>query len=110
VGLISSGNSQGLIVHFPAIQATAEAIARRAGSEGPFNIQGRVRDGEFIPFEINPRFSASTYLRALAGFNEIDVYLRHLVGEAALSPPTIRPGYYLRSFSEVYVPQNRVAA
>jgi carbamoyl-phosphate synthase large subunit len=109
-GLISSGNSQGLIDHFPAIQATAEDIARKSGSEGPFNVQGRVRDGEFIPFEINPRFSASTYLRALAGFNEIDVYLRCLLGEAAITAPTIRPGYYLRSFSEVYVPPNKVLA
>jgi carbamoyl-phosphate synthase large subunit len=109
-GLISSGSSQGLIDHFPSVQATAEAIARKAGSEGPFNVQGRVRDGEFIPFEINPRFSASTYLRALAGFNEIDLYLRCLLGEEAIPAPVIRPGYYLRSFSEVYVSPNKVVA
>lgn len=109
-GLISSGSSQGYIDSFPKVQATAEAIARQSGSEGPFNIQGRVLDGEFIPFEVNPRFSASTYLRALAGFNEIDHYLRHLLGEEGIPAPTIRPGYYLRSFSEVYVPPNKVVA
>lgn len=109
-GLISSGSSQGLIDHFPSVQATAEAIARKVGSEGPLNIQGRVRDGEFIPFEINPRFSASAYLRALAGFNEVDLYLRYLLGEESIPDPVIRPGYYLRSFSEVYVPPNKVVA
>lgn len=109
-GLISSGSSQGLIDHFPALQATAEAMATKAGSEGPFNIQGRVRDGELIPFEINPRFSASTYLRALAGFNEIDIFLQSLLGEQGIPHPVIRPGYYLRSFSEVYVPPHKVVA
>jgi carbamoyl-phosphate synthase large subunit len=35
-----------------------------------------------IPFEINPRFSGTTSLRALAGYNEPDVLVRRdVLGE-----------------------------
>jgi carbamoyl-phosphate synthase large subunit len=103
-GLISSGNSQGLIDDFPVPRATAERIAAACHSRGPLNVQGRMRNGEFIPFEINPRFSASTHLRSLAGFNEVDLYLQNLFfGTLPKGPPRIRPGYYLRSFAETYV-------
>lgn len=108
VGLISSGYSQGLIDEFPEIRSTAEQIATAVESQGPLNIQGRVRNGVMLPFEINPRFSASTYLRALAGFNEIDMYLRYVFfGEEPIAP-SIRPGYYLRSLSEVYVSKDSI--
>lgn len=103
--LISSGYSQGLIQSYPAICKTVELIAQRLGSTGPLNIQGRVAaDGTFVPFEINARFSASTYLRALAGFNEVDWYVRHLLGLEPRSALGITPGWYLRSLSEVAIP------
>ncbi|HEX4936679.1 MAG TPA: ATP-grasp domain-containing protein, partial [Gemmatimonadaceae bacterium] len=96
-GVVSSGYSQGFIGDFPAIRARAEAIALAVGSRGAINIQGRVRGGELIPFEINPRLSASTYLRALAGFNEVDILLQHGAFGVAPAPATIREGWYLRS-------------
>jgi carbamoyl-phosphate synthase large subunit len=102
-GLISSGYSQGFINDFPEVRKTAENIAQALSSVGPINVQGRVKDGLFIPFEVNPRFSASTYLRALAGFNELDIYLQYQA-TGKLSPPvSLRYGYYLRSLSETFV-------
>jgi len=102
--LISSGFSQGHIGDYPDVRATATTIAQAVGSSGPLNVQGRIdREGRFVPFEINPRFSASTYLRALAGFNEIDLYLRRIVGLPAKPPERIREGYYLRGLTEVAV-------
>jgi carbamoyl-phosphate synthase large subunit len=102
-GLISSGYSQGRIDDFPKLRAQAERIAKAAHSRGPMNVQGRVRDGVLLPFEINPRFSASTYLRALAGFNEVHMLIQYLsTGEVPAVPP-LRPGYYLRSLTETYV-------
>jgi carbamoyl-phosphate synthase large subunit len=103
IGLISSGYSQGLIDDFPEVQATAERIAHLLGSVGPINVQGRLIDGCFLPFEINPRFSASTYLRALAGFNEVDIYLHYLATGSYSLAGSIRYGYYLRSLSETFV-------
>jgi carbamoyl-phosphate synthase large subunit len=103
-GVVSSGYSQGYIGPFPEICRQAEAIANAAGSQGPLNVQGRVRNGVLVPFEINPRFSASSYLRALAGFNEPDVFLRHLIDGRTPVPPEIKPGWYLRSLTETFVP------
>ncbi|MEO6797435.1 MAG: ATP-grasp domain-containing protein [Candidatus Dormibacter sp.] len=102
-GLISSGYSQGLIDEFPEVRVQVERIARAMHNAGPMNVQGRMRAGTFYPFEINPRFSATVFLRALAGFNEVDLFLKSLMG-ATPAVGAIRPGYYLRSLSEVYVP------
>lgn len=108
VGLISSGYTQGLIDDFPAVRSVAEQIATATQSTGPINIQGRVKDGVLLPFEINPRFSASTYLRSLAGFNEIDLYLQYLILGEEPKKPSIRYGYYLRSLSETWVSKEEV--
>jgi carbamoyl-phosphate synthase large subunit len=107
-GLISSGYSQGMISEFTQIRFQAEQIAIKAGSKGPLNIQGRVRDGLLIPFEINPRFSASTYLRNLAGFNEIDFFLRHLANGESEFKWNLREGYYLRSFDQMFLPLEHI--
>lgn len=107
-GLISTGYSQGYIDQWPAVCRQAESIAAACESRGPLNIQGRVRNGVLIPFEINPRLSASTYLRALAGFNEIDILLSYLVSGVKTMPVNIRPGWYLRSLTEQFVSDDRL--
>jgi carbamoyl-phosphate synthase large subunit len=107
--LISSGFSQGHFDQYPSICETARTIALAVGSVGPLNIQGRVdKAGRFLPFEINPRFSATTYLRALAGFNEVDHFIRRLMGEEARPLGLSRPGWYLRSLTEVVVPEGKL--
>lgn len=107
-GLISSGYSQGHIDDYPELRDQAEHIARSIGSRGPVNIQGRVRDGVLIPFEINPRFSASTYLRALAGFNEVDIMLRFMAHGERPGALDVKPGWYLRSLTETFVPDDQI--
>jgi len=104
-GVISSGYSQGFIGEFPDLCLQAEKIATASGSRGPLNIQGRVREGRLLPFEINPRFSASTFLRAMAGFNEVDMLIQHhLTGEVP-ARPAIKTGWYFRSLTETMVEQ-----
>ena len=107
-GIVSSGYSQGHIGEYPELCIQAERISDAIGSRGPINIQARVRDGVLLPFEINPRFSASTYLRALAGFNEVDVLLRYLASGGEPERPAIQPGWYLRSLTEQYVSEDRL--
>ena len=104
-GLISSGYSQGLIRPEPAIEKTCIDIAKAMGSKGPFNVQGRVKNGALLPFEINPRFSASTYLRAMAGFHEIDAYICALLKQPVPAAAKPLAGYYLRTLSETFVPE-----
>lgn len=79
---VSTGISQGYVVRDPEIQGFCEDLARRLGSRGPLNLQLRVHDDECYVFEIHPRFSGTTPIRASAGFNEPDILLRnHLYGE-----------------------------
>ena len=49
--VISSGWSQGRIEPFPFICKQAEQIAFALGSTWALNIQGRVKNERFIPFE-----------------------------------------------------------
>lgn len=107
-GVVSSGYSQGYIDAFPDLCHQAERIATIIQSCGPINIQGRVRNGVLMPFEINPRFSASTYLRALAGFNEIDMLLGYLISGELPTSKSIKPGWYLRSLTENFVAKEDV--
>ena len=67
---ISSGITQGEISTFAPVLADCLKISEALGSRGPLNIQGRWDGRSFMPFEINPRFSGTTSMRAMAGFNE----------------------------------------
>lgn len=101
--IISSGYSQGLIDDFKNIRIQAEKMALEINSRGPLNIQGRLKNGVFYPFELNARFSASTYLRTMAGFNELDIFLQVLFGHKLALSEEIQYGYYFRSLEEKYV-------
>lgn len=107
-GLISSGYSQGYIDLFPDLCAQAKKIAHTVNSCGPINIQGRVQNGVLLPFEINPRFSASTYLRAMAGFNEVDILIKYLINGMDPQQPEIKSGWYLRSLTEQFLETERL--
>ena len=76
---ISSGFTQGYVIRHRLIQDFCEQLAVRLGSTGPLNIQLRLHTGEPYVFEIHPRFSGSTGIRASAGFNEPDTMLRHFL-------------------------------
>lgn len=106
--VISSGYSQGLIDDFKEIREQAEKIAKILNSKGPLNIQGRLRNNIFYPFEINPRFSATTYLRAMAGFNEVDIYLQCLLNQKNPSLGKIKYGYYFRTLAEKFVSLKKI--
>jgi len=100
--VVSSGISHGEIGHFRDVATSCEKIAAALGVRGAINIQGRVdHTGKFRVFEINPRFSGTTSLRALVGYNEPDVLLRkHLRGEKVETRFAYRTGFILRSLTE----------
>ena len=106
--LISSGSSQGFFEHNETLQSQAEAMAAAVGSTGPLNIQARVKNGNLATFEINPRFSASTYLRALSGVNEVDLFIQHLIDGSHIKYPGWAEGLALRTFGEVFVEKKKV--
>lgn len=50
------------------------------GLKGPLNIQGRVTEHGLKLFEMNPRFTGITGLRALMGFNEVEACVKEWLG------------------------------
>jgi carbamoyl-phosphate synthase large subunit len=93
---------------FPELDPTVRRMAEALGAFGPANFQFRV-DGQGVKvFEINGRFSGTTPLRMLAGFNEVDLVLRRVVlGEPVTQPP-IEPMTILRYFTELVVRPNEL--
>ncbi len=80
--VVSSGVSQGIIGKFEDITTQCREIAESIGSTGPLNIQCRFDKGRVRVFEINPRYSGTSFFRSLVGFNEVDLLLRkHLLNE-----------------------------
>lgn len=99
---ISSGVSQGRIGEFRRLRDACERLAVELDSRGPLNIQCRWFRDELVVFEINPRFSGTTLLRALAGFNEPDLLIRlHVLGEEIERGFEYTHGTVVRGLSEM---------
>ena len=102
--VISSGISQGDIGPFPEVCGPCEKIAAALGSVGPCNIQLRLVDDHVYLFEINPRFSGTTSLRAMVGFNEPDILIRrHVLGESIAPRFPYGSGVIMRRLEESLV-------
>jgi carbamoyl-phosphate synthase large subunit len=83
---VSSGFSQGEVDDFPEVRAQAERAAAALGSTGPMNVQGRLVRGELWVFEVNPRFSGTEAMRAMAGWNGPEALIAwHLDGRTPLA-------------------------
>lgn len=109
--VISSGISQGHLDRYPEVTKTCEDIAVALGCRGAVNIQCRLVDGRPYVFEINPRFSGTTSLRALAGYNEPDVLVRqHILQE--IIPPyfSYSSSYIMRGLVETLVDTDHIPA
>jgi len=106
--VVSSGISQGIIDNFALIRKECEWIAHKLDSRWSLNIQGRLWKGVFYPFEINPRHSGTTYLRALAGWNEPDILLKWCLDEEIPEHKPVKRGYYFRGLNELFVPKERM--
>lgn len=52
----------------------------KMGLRGPLNIQGRLTENGLKLFEMNPRFTGITGLRALMGFNEVEACVKEWLG------------------------------
>jgi len=98
--VISSGVSQGVFVDDARLEAELVKVATGLGSRGPMNFQFRLLDDKPLIFEINPRFSGSSYLRALAGHNEVETLFRYYLETPLPSWPSIDGRVAVRSISE----------
>jgi len=88
---------------FPDVRKAAEDVATRLGGSGPINVQARMADDEPKAFEINPRFSASCPIPAVAGVNEPDILYRNFVLGEVIRLEGYERLVCLRYWNEVYL-------
>jgi carbamoyl-phosphate synthase large subunit len=90
------------LVDCPALTALAKDVAKATGLEGSMNIQLRRSDGTYIPFEINPRFSSTVYIRSVFGFQDVKWWIDLHEGRAVKYRPLYKAGVAVRSINEVF--------
>lgn len=74
--VISSGISQGTFVESPLIDILVKKVVEILKPTSSINLQCRIFNGDVYIFEINPRFSGTSNLRALVGFNEPEYLIK----------------------------------
>ncbi|WP_027396859.1 ATP-grasp domain-containing protein [Anaerovibrio lipolyticus] len=106
---ISSGVSQGRIGKFKEVTEPCKKIANALKSKGPINIQGRIHNGKFYVFEINPRISGTSPLRAMVGYNEPEMLIRErILGETIQSDFEYREADIVRGLSEILIDDEKI--
>jgi carbamoyl-phosphate synthase large subunit len=99
--VVSSGFSQGDVDDFPLVRAQAERVAEAMGSRGPLNVQGRLVGSDLVVFEVNPRFSGTEAMRAMAGWNGPETLIEwHLGLESSMASFQVRPCTFIRTVVE----------
>ena len=94
------------IDNFHDIRKSAEEVALRFGCRGSINIQAKMIENKPKIFEINPRFSATCPIRAVAGINEPDIVFRNFVLGEEIRIDTYQKLVCMRYWNEVYVPHS----
>lgn len=100
---------RGIIGHDPVIAAYAESVVAALDAFGSCNVQLRLTARGPVCFEVNPRFSSTTPVRAHFGVNEPELALREYVLGEHLPRFTARPGAVLREWKEVYLEADETA-
>ncbi len=80
-------------------------IAEALNPFGPANFQFRVDNEGIKVFEINARFSGTTPIRAMAGFNEVEMVMERLSTGLSIRQPDITPMTVLRYWEEMIIPK-----
>jgi carbamoyl-phosphate synthase large subunit len=83
-------------------------VAEKLGVEGPCNFQFRIRDGKPVIFEINSRFSGTTPIRYMFGFNEVAAILNYYLERKEIIQPELREGMVARAWSDIFVADNEL--
>ena len=71
---------------------------------GPVNFQLRLTDRGPVVFEINPRFSGTTPIRALFGVNEVEAVIKNLSATEPKGQYEEKEGVVIRYFDNQYIP------
>lgn len=84
------------------INDLAEKIAKAIALEGSINIQLRKTNKHYIPFEINPRFSSTVYIRHCFGFEDVKWWINLKEGRDIEYVPRYKGGVAVRTIGELF--------
>ena len=79
-------------------------IVEAVGAVGPCNLQFRVVNGMVYVFEINPRFSGTSGIRYLYGFNDCEMAFELLHLKTEVAQPILNKAVVLRYWNEICIP------
>lgn len=80
------------------------SVGNKLKPRGPLNMQLKmVPDRGPVIFELNVRCSGSTPIRAMFGYNEPEMLIRHFILGQPIIQPEIKPGVALRYWDEVII-------
>lgn len=79
-------------------------IVEALGAVGPCNLQFRIVGGVVYVFEINPRFSGTSGIRYLYGFNDCELAFDLLHLKTEVRQPTLNKAVVLRYWNEICIP------
>ena len=83
-------------------------IFSKSGVKGPVVLQGMLKDGDFMPFEINLRFGGASVLSFKAAHSGPDLAIReYVLGENLMDTYSYKPNLKLfKDFKETYFSTN----
>ena len=94
---------------YPELNRQVRAFGAALRPFGPANFQFRLDEGgRARVFEINGRFSGTTPLRALVGFNEVEMCIRHILFGEPIAQPEARETTVLRYWGEMLVENSQL--
>lgn len=80
-----------------------ENVVNKLEADGAINFQYRIKNGKPIIFEINGRFSGTTPLRAMFGFNEVEALINFHIKGKTIQTINLKEGVILRAFSDIFI-------
>jgi carbamoyl-phosphate synthase large subunit len=96
---------------YPDLNRQVKELGATLRPYGPANFQFRLdSEGRARVFEINGRFSGTTPLRALVGFNEVEMCIRHILYDEPIVEAEARESTILRYWSETVVEPAEIEA
>lgn len=84
------------------------SVSEKLGIEGPCNFQFRIKDGRPVIFEINSRFSGTTPLRFIFGFNEVIACINFYLFNKNIVQFNLKPGVVMRAWSDLFVSEQEL--
>lgn len=91
---------------FTDIDNYIRKVAKKLSPDGPINIQLRMTEKGPMIFEINPRFSGTTSVRACFGVNEISILIKYLQEGVVTKNFSMKEGMVIRYTVNQYISSN----